>query len=97
MHFAQLFHQKMISSITQSKQETLVCQVVDFSMAQKEGFVTAYMEVFSETDWNQEMSKLKGCHVHFCAQITWIKWNRSIILAHEEVLLIFDSHELRNY
>jgi hypothetical protein len=76
IHFAQLFRQTMIPSITQSKRETLGRQVVDFLMAQKKGFVTAYMEVFSETDRNQAMSKLKGCHEHFRAQITRIKRNR---------------------
>jgi hypothetical protein len=77
----------MIPSISKAERETLARQVVDFSMAQKEGFVNAYMEVFSEPDRKLAMSKLKGCHEHFRAQITRIKRNRSIIPAHEEVRL----------
>ena len=87
IHFAQLFRQTMIPSISKAERETLARQVVDFSMAQKEGFVNAYMEVFSEPDRKLAMSKLKGCHEHFRAQITRIKRNRSIIPAHEEVRL----------
>jgi hypothetical protein len=94
LHFAQLFRQKLIPSIKQSKRETLARQVVDFSMAQKEGFVRAYMEVFCKTDHNQAMAELKGCHEHFRAQVTRIKQNRSIISAHEEVFFIFHSNKL---
>jgi hypothetical protein len=75
----------MIPAITLSERETLARQVVNFSMAQKEGFVNAYMEVFSEADRTQAMAKLKGCHEHYRAQVTRIKRNRAIIPAHEEV------------
>ena len=77
----------MIPSISKAERETLARKVVDFSMAQKEGFVNAYMEVFSKPDQKLAMSKLKGCHKHFRAQITRIKRSRSIIPAHEEVRL----------
>jgi hypothetical protein len=85
VHFAQLFCQTMIPAITLSECKTLARQVVDFSMAQKEGFVNAYMEVFSEVERTQAMTKLKGCHEHYRAQVNRIKRNRAIIPAHEEV------------
>jgi capsid portal protein len=75
----------MIPEIKLSKHETLARQVVNFLMAQKEGFVNAYMEVFSEADCTQAMAKLKGCHEHYHAQVTRIKHNRAIIPAHKEV------------
>jgi hypothetical protein len=55
----------MIPSISKAERETLARQVVDFLMAQKEGFVNAYMEVFSEPDQKLAISKLKGCHEDF--------------------------------
>jgi hypothetical protein len=85
IHFATLFRQFMIPSFTRAERETLARQVVDFSLAQKEGFVMAYMEVFGECDRAQALKQLKGCHEHFRAQVTRIKRNRSVIQAHEEV------------
>jgi hypothetical protein len=99
LHFAQLFQQTMIPSISQSERKTLSRQVVDFLLAQKEGFVNAYMEVFSETDRQIAMSKLKGCHEHFCAehfcaQITRIKMHRAIIPSHKEVVAFVQNSQL---
>ncbi|EGG11287.1 uncharacterized protein MELLADRAFT_90744 [Melampsora larici-populina 98AG31] len=48
-------------------------------MAQKNGFIGAYMHVFNEPDRNVALSKLTGCKEHFCAQITRVKRNNVII------------------
>lgn len=69
--------------------ETLVRQVVEFLMAQKNGFISAYMNVFKEEDRAVALSKLQGCHEHFRAQVTRVKRNRTIIPAEKEVCLCF--------
>jgi hypothetical protein len=84
-HFAILFQQFQIPSILIPEQEKLACQVVDFSLAQKEGFIQAYMEVFRKTDRQNALKHLKGCHEHFWAQVMRVKRNRAIIASEEEV------------
>jgi hypothetical protein len=54
-------------------------------LAQREGFVSAYMDVFGETDRGAALKRLKGCHEHFCAQVTRIKQNQTVVTAGEEV------------
>ncbi|OAV99987.1 hypothetical protein PTTG_25128 [Puccinia triticina 1-1 BBBD Race 1] len=78
-HFTTLFKQFIRPSFTASDCETLVRQVVDFSLAQQEGFIAAYMKVFGVTDRQQALSKLKGCHEHFRAQVTRIKRNWAVV------------------
>jgi hypothetical protein len=87
IHFSTLFRQFMVPSFTQAECKTLARQVVDFSLAQKEGFVLAYMEVFGKCDYNRALKQLKGCHEHFRAQVTRFKRNRNVIMAHEEVCI----------
>ncbi|KAH9455700.1 hypothetical protein Pst134EA_033087 [Puccinia striiformis f. sp. tritici] len=84
VHFTILFRQFIIPSLTPSERETLARQVVDFSMAQKEGFVMAFMEVFGEADRSRALKHLKGCHEHFRAQVTRIRRNRNIVSIGEE-------------
>jgi hypothetical protein len=52
-HFWILFNQLLIPSLSKTKRKTLAQQVVDFSLAQKNGYVSAYMEVFQEADKKQ--------------------------------------------
>jgi hypothetical protein len=87
IHVATLFRQFMIPSFTKAERKTLARQVVDFLLAEKEGFVLAYMEVFGECDCNCALKQLKGCHKHFRAQVTQVKRNRNVIMAHEEVCI----------
>lgn len=54
-------------------------------MAQKNGFIQAYMSVFHESDRDVALGKLAGCHEHFRAQVTRVKRNRAIIPAEFEV------------
>jgi hypothetical protein len=82
----------LIPSLEQSERETLARQVVDFLLAQKNGYVPAYMEVFQEGDREAVLKHLKGCHKHFRAQITRIKRNRTIIQAKDEVSPLIAFH-----
>lgn len=84
-HFTTLLKQIKDSDLTALECDTLVCQVVDFSMAQKNGFIQAYMCVFDESDRAVALEKLAGCHEHFRAQVTRVKRNRAIIPADMEV------------
>ncbi|EGG11013.1 uncharacterized protein MELLADRAFT_92442 [Melampsora larici-populina 98AG31] len=54
---------------------------VDFSSAQKQGFVGAYMDVFNKRDRDKAMSKLKGCCEHYRQSITRITRNRGVVPA----------------
>ncbi|EGG04909.1 uncharacterized protein MELLADRAFT_88323 [Melampsora larici-populina 98AG31] len=87
-HFTTLMRQmqeaQISSRISSAECDVLVRQVVDFSMAQKSGFIMAYMDVFKEANRQVALSKLKGCHEHFRAQVTRIKRNRVIIPADDE-------------
>ncbi|OAV98480.1 hypothetical protein PTTG_25674 [Puccinia triticina 1-1 BBBD Race 1] len=81
-HFALLFKQFMIPSILKDKCEQLVQSVVNFSSAQHNGFIAAFMEVFNTTK-QFAIGHLKGCSHHFQASFTCIKRNRSVIMADE--------------
>lgn len=96
VHFSILFQQFMIPLMIPSEQETLAQQVVDFSLAQREGFVMAYMDVFGKADQSAALKHLKGCHEHFRAQVTRIKRNRTVVTAGKEVrfYLIDQLHRL---
>ncbi|KNE95106.1 hypothetical protein PSTG_11583 [Puccinia striiformis f. sp. tritici PST-78] len=84
IHFKTLFLQFLRPSFTTADRDTLVRQVVDFSLAQREGFISAYMDVFQETDRKKALGKLKGCHEHFRAQVTRVKRNRAVVPADQE-------------
>jgi hypothetical protein len=87
IHFKLLFCNFLGLGFTPAERDLLVQQIVDFSAAQKEGIISAYMETFNLGEKAQALKILKGCHKHFRAQITRVERNRAIILAHEEVRL----------
>ena len=68
-----------------SERETLAHQVVDFSLAQCKGLIAAFMEVFGKTDMSIALKNLKGFHENFCAQVTCIKLNHTVVATGEEV------------
>jgi hypothetical protein len=93
-HFRTLFKQFWVDSITDNERETLCWQVVDYSAAQRKGFITAYLDVFNESNPEKASWLLKGCHKHFRAQVTCVKRNCAVLMAHEEVLpSFFDSYQ----
>ncbi|OAV86106.1 hypothetical protein PTTG_30079, partial [Puccinia triticina 1-1 BBBD Race 1] len=84
IHFATLFRQFLAASITPAEQDILVRQVVDFSTAQIEGFVSAYLEVFRQGTRSEVRKMLKGCREHFRQSITRVKRNRALITVDQE-------------
>ncbi|EGG08385.1 uncharacterized protein MELLADRAFT_84900 [Melampsora larici-populina 98AG31] len=78
-HFTTLIQQIKSAKLTFHEQELLVQQVVDFSSAQKKGFMAAYMDVFNKLDPSKALSKLKGCHEHYRQSITQIKKNCNVV------------------
>lgn len=93
-HFTSLLQSIQDSSLTPTAKDLLVRQVVDFSMAQKNGFINAYLNVFETTDRSVALSKLKGCQEHFRQAITRIKRNRAVIPAGSEVSMTARFHHL---
>ncbi|EGG12138.1 uncharacterized protein MELLADRAFT_89393 [Melampsora larici-populina 98AG31] len=93
-HFKTLMKQIKEADMTQIECDTLVRQVVDFSAAQKNGFIIAYMDVFKETDRAVALDKLKGCEEHFRAQVTRVKRNRNIIPVDDEGAFDKQAREL---
>ena len=91
MHFVVLLWQFFTSGIIAGERDLLARQLVDFLLAQRNGFVSAYMEVFCVADKARAASMLKGCHQHFTAQVTRIKQNQSLIMANKEVRQPFFS------
>ncbi|EFP86465.1 uncharacterized protein PGTG_12421 [Puccinia graminis f. sp. tritici CRL 75-36-700-3] len=85
IHFATLFRQFLKPEITEVERDILVRNIVDFSLAQREGFIEAYGEVFGIFDRAQVLGKLQGCHQHYRAQVTRIRVNRNVIMAGDEV------------
>ncbi|EGG02975.1 uncharacterized protein MELLADRAFT_90616 [Melampsora larici-populina 98AG31] len=78
-HFVTLLNQIKSAELTYHERDLMVQQVVDFSVAQKKGFIAAYMEVFNEIDPAKALDKLKGCHEHYRQSITRVKKNRNIV------------------
>ena len=76
----------MIPSFLPLERENLAWQVVEFCLAQRKVFFLAYMDVFGKADQAATLKNLKGCHEHFCAQVTRIKRNRTVVTAGEEVV-----------
>ena len=70
LHFMTLLRQFKTDSFTPAERKTLARQIVDFSVAQRNGFINAYMEVFGETDREEALRMVKGWHQHFKAQVT---------------------------
>ncbi|KAI7951473.1 hypothetical protein MJO28_007157 [Puccinia striiformis f. sp. tritici] len=66
IHFALLFRQFNTVAFTQEERDTLAQNVVDFSLAQQQGFVDAYLEEFNtyHRDQNDMIRLLKGCRQH---------------------------------
>lgn len=71
-HFTTILKQIKHCSLPDKDKRKLSEQVVDFSQAQKSGFIDAYMEVFN-TDRKSALSKLHGCEQHFSQAITVLK------------------------
>jgi hypothetical protein len=65
LHFATLFQQFLKPEITKAEHDILVCNIVDFSFAQQEGFVAAYWEVFGLCNKKIVLDKTQGCHQHY--------------------------------
>ncbi|OAV90961.1 hypothetical protein PTTG_28135 [Puccinia triticina 1-1 BBBD Race 1] len=84
LHFSALLRQFVRPDITPSERDLMVRQVVDFSLAQTEGFKAAYMDVFACTDPMRAAKMIKGCHQHFRAQVTRVRRNRSILSADQD-------------
>ena len=85
IHFSVLLRQFIHDGFTPSERKTLARQVIDFSVAQRDGFINAYMDVFGESNREEVMKFLKGCQQHFKAQVTRVQRNRSIVPADCEV------------
>ncbi|EGF98492.1 uncharacterized protein MELLADRAFT_95666 [Melampsora larici-populina 98AG31] len=81
-HFNTLMKQIKKAQLLPEERDTLVRQVVDFSAAQKNGFIRAYMKVFDCTDRKEALGKLKGCQEHFRQQVTRLKKNHKIVPLH---------------
>ncbi|OAV97600.1 hypothetical protein PTTG_26010 [Puccinia triticina 1-1 BBBD Race 1] len=84
LHFTALLRQIVRPDLTPAERDLMVRQVVDFSLAQSEGFKAAYMEVFACTDPTRAAKMIKGCHQHFRAQVTRVRRNRSILAADQD-------------
>ncbi|EGG09884.1 uncharacterized protein MELLADRAFT_95336 [Melampsora larici-populina 98AG31] len=78
-HFATLFKQIQKTDLSDREKRRLVEQVVDFSAAQKNGFIDAYMEVFKVHDRKIAFSKLHGCEQHYQQAVTRISKNHKIV------------------
>ncbi|KNF01952.1 hypothetical protein PSTG_04776 [Puccinia striiformis f. sp. tritici PST-78] len=72
--------------ITPMEQVHLVGQVVDFSKAQTEGFISAYIKVFWQGTREEVRALLRGCREHYQQSVGRIKQNRVVILLDEEAL-----------
>lgn len=90
-HFVALLDQINLADMGPFEKDQLTRQVVDFSGAQKNGFINAYMQVFPSTTRDEALSRLKGCREHFRQSVTRIKRNRSMIPAPMEVGFFFLS------
>ncbi|EGG06547.1 uncharacterized protein MELLADRAFT_86360 [Melampsora larici-populina 98AG31] len=64
--------------MSDEQKSRLTEQIVDFSLAQKSGFIEAYMDVFNVSR-EVALSKLHGCEQHFGQAITRLRKNRSIV------------------
>lgn len=80
-HFVALLKQIKEAEMGPSEKDQLTQQVVNFSDAQKNGFINAYTKIFPGTTKDDANSQLKGCHEHFWQSVTRIKRNWSMILA----------------
>ncbi|EGG01552.1 uncharacterized protein MELLADRAFT_92070 [Melampsora larici-populina 98AG31] len=79
IHFTVLLQQIQKTNMSDKNTGMMVEQVVNFSTAQKAGFVEAYMEVFHCHDKNVALSKLHGCEWHFLQAVTRLKKNSKIV------------------
>ncbi|EGG04514.1 uncharacterized protein MELLADRAFT_88787 [Melampsora larici-populina 98AG31] len=77
-HFKTLLQQIKDTAKSDEQKNNLTEQIVDFSQAQKVGFMSAYMEVFN-VDRDVALSKLHGCSQYFSQAVTCLKKNRSIV------------------
>ncbi|POW13555.1 hypothetical protein PSHT_07721 [Puccinia striiformis] len=94
IHFLVLLRQMVRSDITTLERDIMARQVVDFSLAQVEGFKAALREVFGITDPVKLEKMVKGCHHHFWAQVSKIMRQTSIISADKEKSFQFKCMDL---
>ncbi|KNE97030.1 hypothetical protein PSTG_09765 [Puccinia striiformis f. sp. tritici PST-78] len=85
MHFSVLFRQFLDPSISESEREAITLSVLDFSAAQRSGYIAAYVNVFKKATTKTAADQLKGCQEHFRQSVTRIKRNRLVIMADEVV------------
>ncbi|EGG09506.1 uncharacterized protein MELLADRAFT_95997 [Melampsora larici-populina 98AG31] len=78
-HFVTLLKQIQKTELSDREKRRLVEQVVDFSVAQKNGFIDAYLEVFNIHDRKIPFSKLHGCEQHYQQAVTHISKNHKIV------------------
>ncbi|EGG02591.1 uncharacterized protein MELLADRAFT_91258 [Melampsora larici-populina 98AG31] len=83
VHFVTLFNLINNKAKTDQQKKRLLDQVVDFSLAQKNGFIEAYMEVF-RVSYKVALSHLHGCEQHYMQAITRIKKNHLIVRPDQE-------------
>ncbi|EGG02221.1 uncharacterized protein MELLADRAFT_91552 [Melampsora larici-populina 98AG31] len=86
-HFKTLMKQFKRAQLLPAERDILVRQVVDFSAAQKNGFIRAYMKVFDVTDRKEALDKLCGCQEHFRAQVMRVAKNRNVVPSHLKLLV----------
>ncbi|EGG12287.1 uncharacterized protein MELLADRAFT_89213 [Melampsora larici-populina 98AG31] len=84
-HFLQLMKMVKDAPITPPQRDSLIRTVVDFSAAQKNGFIQAYMDVFEEYDRDRALSRLNGCQEHYRASVTRLKRNFAVTGGQEDV------------
>ncbi|KNE89021.1 hypothetical protein PSTG_17523 [Puccinia striiformis f. sp. tritici PST-78] len=94
IHFSVLLRQMVRHDITTLERDIMLRQVVDFSLAQVEGFKAALREVFGITDPVKLEKMVKGCHQHFWAQVSRIMRQTSIISADQDKSFQFKCMDL---
>ena len=57
--------QFLILSLLHHERKNMARSIVDFSKAQQSGFVSAYMEIFGESDQSKALRNLKECKENF--------------------------------
>ncbi|KNE94944.1 hypothetical protein PSTG_11735 [Puccinia striiformis f. sp. tritici PST-78] len=96
IHFSVLLQQMIRPEITLLERDLMARQVVDFSLAQVEGFKDALREVFGIHDPIKLDSMVKGCHQHFRPQVGKIGRQRLIIPPDQGKLFEFKCMLLLN-
>ncbi|KAF1796293.1 hypothetical protein FB192DRAFT_1257171, partial [Mucor lusitanicus] len=82
---SQVFQQYFILLLTKFdiKLETFLGVIMDFSAAQREGFILALKQVFAVKKHNA-LPFLKGCYMHWMQSVKHISKHRQIVTTNEE-------------